>query len=134
MVWSELSMHADAGLLVIRLVFGCMFVYYGWPKLVGGPVSWEGVGQAISAVGIRFGFVFWGFLAAAVMVFGGFCVLTGILFRPACLFLFLVMVVAAAMHFRHGDGLKIASHAIEDGIVFLGFMFIGPGRYVLGHF
>jgi putative oxidoreductase len=66
--------------------------------------------------------------------FRGFCVVTGVLFRPACLFLFLVMAVAAAMHFRHGDGLKIASHAIEDGIVFFGFMFIGPGRYVLGHF
>jgi len=134
MVWSELLKYADTGLLLIRLVFGCMFVYYGWPKLAGGPVSWESVGQAISAVGIRFGFVFWGFLAAAVMVFGGIFILTGILFRPACLFLLVVMVVAAAMHFRHGDGLNIVSHAIEDGIVFLGLMFIGPGRYVLGHF
>lgn len=134
MIWSGLSSFADTGLLAIRLVFGCMFVYYGWPKLFGGPVSWEGVGQAIGAVGIRFGFVFWGFVAAATMVLGGICVLTGFMFRPACLFLFFVMVVATAMHFRQGDGLKIASHAIEDGIVFLGLMFIGPGRYALGYF
>jgi len=66
-------------------------------------------------------------LAAATEFGGGLCFILGLFFRPACFFLFSVMVVAASMHLSQGDGLKVASHAIELGIVFLGFLFIGPG-------
>ncbi|MDD5018979.1 MAG: DoxX family protein [Candidatus Omnitrophica bacterium] len=133
MAWNALAKYSDHGLLVIRLVLGCMFFYYGWPKLAGGTQAWAAVGQAVEALGIRFGFTFWGFLAAMIMVLGGVCFVTGIFFRPACLFLFLVMFVAASMHFQKGDGLMGAAHAIDDGIVFLGLLFVGPGRFVLAH-
>jgi putative oxidoreductase len=131
MVWNALAKYSDQGLLIIRLVFGCMFIYYGWPKLIGGAPAWAGVGGAMETLGIHFGLSFWGFLASLTMVAGGACLITGILFRPACLFLFIVMAVATNMHFHNGDGLMGAAHAIEDGIVFLGLLFIGPGRFVL---
>lgn len=131
MVWGVLSKYSGQGLLLIRVVFGCMFIFYGWPKLSGGPQAWVAVGQAVEALGIHVWFGFWGFLAGLIMVLGGFCVLGGICFRPACLFLFLVMFVAASMHFHKGDGLVGAAHAIEDGFVFLGLMFVGPGSYSL---
>jgi putative oxidoreductase len=39
------------------------------------------------------------------------------------------MAVAATMHLGRGDGLKGAAHAIELGIVFVGLLVIGAGRY-----
>jgi hypothetical protein len=42
------------------------------------------------------------------------------------------MAVAATMHLTAPDQcLRMAAHAIEDGIMFLGLIFIGPGRYAL---
>jgi len=108
---------------------GIMFLYHGFPKLLGGPEKWEKLGMAVRYVGIDFMPVFWGFMAAFSEFFGGICLILGLLFRPACILLTLTMGVAAAMHLGKGEGLNIASHAIEDGIVFLGLIFMGPGRW-----
>lgn len=45
-----------------------------------------------------------------------------------------MMAVAAAMHLGKGDGLGVASHAIEDGIAFLALVLAGGGRYSLDAF
>jgi len=106
-----------------------MFIYHGFPKLIGGVKSWEEVGSATKYAGIHFWPVFWGFLAAAVETFGGFLVLIGLAFRPVCLLLVINLVVAALFHFGTGGGLGEAAHAIEDAVVFAGLFFIGPGKY-----
>ena len=108
-----------------------MFIFHGAPKLFGGPESWKSLGMASAAVGIKFLPILWGLLAAVTEFVGGICLILGIFFRPACIFLTIVMVVAASMHLNKGDGLFGASHAVEDGIVFLSLIFIGPGRYSL---
>jgi putative oxidoreductase len=41
------------------------------------------------------------------------------------------MTIAAWGHLSRGEGLRRAAHAIEDGSVFLGLIFIGPGKYSL---
>jgi putative oxidoreductase len=131
MVLSSLSKYADFGLLIVRVVFGCMFIYYGAPKLFAGPQMWAQLGQAMGSLHINFAPQFWGFMAAFSMFFGGICLILGMFSRIACLFLFITMVVAVSMHFHKGDGLMVASHAIEDGVVFLSLIFIGPGKYSL---
>jgi len=50
----------------------------------------------------------------------------------ACFLMLGAMAVAASMHLGQGDGLSVASHAIEAGIVFLSLLVIGPGKYALG--
>jgi len=62
---------------------------------------------------------------------GGLLLALGLLFRPACGALLATMIVATSMHLGKGDGLMGASHAIEAGIVFLGLLLIGPGRFAL---
>lgn len=126
----DLSKYSDLGLLIIRIVLGVMFMYYGIPKLMQGTSAWEETGKAMNALHIFFWPVFWGFLASLVMALGGLCVLTGIFFRPACLFLFFVMAVAASMHFYEHQGLSAASHAIVNAGVFLGLVFVGPGNFI----
>jgi putative oxidoreductase len=131
MILNNLSKHADVGLLVIRIVVGGMFVFYGAPKLFGGPQAWTGLGQAMQAVHIGFAPAFWGFMAAFAQCVGGVCLILGLFFRIFTILLFITMAVAANMHLQKGDGLFGAGHAIEDGVLFLGLTFIGPGKYSL---
>jgi putative oxidoreductase len=62
---------------------------------------------------------------------GGLCLIFGFLFGPAAFLMACTMAVATVHHFRAGDGLSGASHALENGILFLALVFIGPGRYGL---
>src|SRR5512139_1900015 len=126
---ASLGKHKDFGLLILRLGLGAMFVWHGAPKLMGGPGSWEKIGLAMTSVGITILPAFWGLMAAVAEFFGGICLILGFQFRLSCLFLAVTMAVAASMHFGKGEGLRGASHAIEDGIVFLSLIIIGPGKY-----
>jgi putative oxidoreductase len=121
----------DLGLLILRLGLGIMFITHGGPKLFGGPELWGKIGGAIGNFGIHFFPGFWGFMAAIAEFGGGIALILGVLFQPMMLMLVINLIVAASVHFSNGQGLSGASHAIEDGIVFLGLIFIGPGKYTL---
>ncbi len=130
MFLSSLGKFQDAALLFVRLAIGIFYVIiHGWPKLLGGPEKWEKIGAAMGNLGVTFAPEFWGLMAALTESLGAALFAIGFLFRPSSLLLAFVMGVAATMHLKAGDGLIGASHAIEMGIVFLGFVFIGPGKY-----
>lgn len=126
---NKLSQYKDLGLLIIRVGLGAMFIYHGYPKLIGGADTWAGLGSSTKYVGIHFAPIFWGFMAALVETLGGFFVIVGLAFRPVCLLLVVNLIIAAATHIGKGDGLQGAAHAIEDAIMFAGLFFIGPGKY-----
>ncbi|PLW88845.1 DoxX family protein [Mucilaginibacter sp.] len=126
---SKLNQYKDFGLLITRVGLGAMFIYHGYPKLMGGPHLWGEIGSATKYVGLTFAPVFWGFMAAIVEALGGFLLIVGLAFRPVCLLLIINMIGAAASHLGSGDGLMGASHAIDDALIFAGLLFIGPGRY-----
>ena len=128
-ILASLGKYRNTGLLIMRVGLGIMMIYHGYPKLLGGTEQWVAVGSSMKYLGINFTPVIWGFLAAVTETFGGFLLVIGLAFRPACLLLMVTMAVAATMHLNNGDGLMVASHAIELGIVFLGLAFIGPGKY-----
>lgn len=124
-----LDKYRDLGLLILRVGIGLMFIYHGYPKLVGGVEKWAGLGSVMEMWGIKYYPAFWGFTAAASEFVGGVLFILGLFFRPACFFLFCTMGVAASMHLNQGDGLGTASHAIELGVLFLSMLFVGPGKY-----
>lgn len=128
-IFDSLGKYRNTGLLLIRLGLGVMFIIHGFPKIAGGVSGWEGLGGSMKLIGINFFPTFWGFMAAATETFGGFLLIVGLFFRPACLLLIFTMAIAALVHFSKGDGIGGASHAIELGIVFIGLTFIGPGKY-----
>ncbi len=129
MILTNLSRYRDAGLLFLRIGLGAMFLYHGLPKIIGGSEKWATLGTAMQYTGIEFLPAFWGFMAAFSEFFGGLCLILGLVFRPVCMLLAITMAVATAMHLGRGDSLQVASHAIENGIVFLSLIFIGPGKY-----
>ena len=124
-----LSRYRDEGLFMLRLGIGVMFLFHGGPKLLAGPDKWQQVGSALQYLGVDYFPTFWGLLAALSEFGGGLCLIVGFLFRPACLLLAVTMGVATTMHLGRGDGLMGASHALENGILFVSLMLIGPGRF-----
>ncbi len=128
-ILDKLGNYKNFGLLIIRVGLGIMFIYHGYPKLMGGPKEWTELGGSMKYVGIHFLPVVWGFLAAVTELLGGFLLIIGLAFRPVCILLFINLVVAALTHFGGGGSLGDAAHAIEDAVVFAGLVFIGPGKY-----
>lgn len=131
MILTFLQKYRDLGLLILRVGIGGMFISHGWPKITGGPEFWGKLGGAMGNLGIDFFPTFWGFMAALSEFGGGLCLIFGFLFGPAAFLMAATMAVAAIHHFNAGDGLSGASHALENGILFLALVFIGPGRYGL---
>jgi len=128
---SQKWVSIDAGLLVLRIGIGLMFLVHGYPKLAGGPEKWAGVGRAMETLGIGFAPAMWGFFAALSEFLGGLCLIGGLAVRYAASLMLFTMFVASTKHLAAGDGLLGASHAIEAGIVFLSLVVMGGGRHSL---
>jgi putative oxidoreductase len=126
---SWLSKYSDVGLVILRVGVGAMFVTHGYPKLINGADGWEQLGRHMSLIGIDFFPTFWGLMAGLTEAGGGLLLMLGLWTRAVCLPLAFTMAIAALYHLDNGDGLGKASHAIEAGFVFVGLLFIGPGRY-----
>lgn len=134
MILRSLSKHRDTGLLLLRILIGISFLMHGLPKLTAGPELWTKLGKSMEFVGVGAYPVFWGLMASLSESLGGFLLLIGFCFRPACLFLFTTMAVATTMHFHTTPGgliekWSVASHAIELGSLFLSLLLIGPGKF-----
>lgn len=120
----------DLGLLVMRVGLGASFVLHGWPKMLGGPAAWHGLGTNLRhLIGVELLPTVFGFLAAFAELGGGALLLLGVLFRPALVLLVPTMAVAAARHLALGEGFHGASHALEAGVVFVGLFLTGPGKH-----
>ena len=136
-MWAFLSRNRDAGLLMLRLTLGALFLWaHGWENLAGGTKKWHALGGAMSQVGITFTPTLWGFLATMAETVGIALFMIGIAFRPACLLIAITMAVAG-IHTLHEAPAKVmgmsplhfAAHAWELGLVFFSMIFIGPGKY-----
>ena len=131
MIFCFLDKYRDAGLLILRIGIGIMFVFHGYPKLIAGPETWAMIGGSMKVLGIGFAQTAWGFMAALSECAGGILLILGFFARPACFFLLSTMIVATMMHIGKGDSFLKYSHAMESAILFLSLILIGPGKYSL---
>jgi putative oxidoreductase len=125
---TALAKHSDWGLLIMRLGVGAMFMTHGIPKLAKGPAGWEKLGHTMQLIGIDFAPTFWGLAAGITEAGGGLLLMLGLWTRAICIPLAFTMLMAAWRHLDQGDSLGVASHAIEAGFLFIGLVFVGPGR------
>jgi len=120
--------YRDLGLLILRLGFGLAFFWYhGYPKLSAGPEGWALTGRAVSNVGITFGYPVWGLAAALAEGVGGLLFAAGLFFRPVCLLMLTVMIVATVEQFGRPN--PVPEHALKNAFVLAGMFLVGPGRY-----
>lgn len=127
----------DLGLLILRVGIGVMFIFHGYPKLLGGPGAWEGLAQKglpflpEGLIAIAFGFA-----AMAAEVLGGALLALGKYHRIACFGLAATMAVAFSTKIGDvtglGDFARISGWPLELLIVFVALFFTGPGRYTVG--
>jgi putative oxidoreductase len=120
----------DFGLLIIRVGLGICFILHGWPKVSQNPYTWTQIGQMAHMAHPRI----MGMIGAHIEFLGGILLAAGFLMRPVALLLFAQMMVAIfCVHLRAtGDLSTFAagySHALEDGVVFLGLVFLGAGKF-----
>jgi putative oxidoreductase len=126
-MWSSLKNYSDGALLFVRVALGGLILWiHGWPKLAGGMASWKA--YAARELHITLWPAFWGFLATFAETAGCTLLILGLLFRPSCLLLLLIMAVATVADYTSG-GLRPAAHAMEMALFFLALLFVGPGRF-----
>ena len=130
-MWAFLSNYRDAGLLLLRVGLGVIIIWaYGWSKINNGVADWQSTGANMKYVGITFWPVMWGLLIALIETLGAILLIIGFAFRPVCLLLLLVMILASIREYAQAAGsLMAAAHWLELSVVFLSLMFIGPGKY-----
>lgn len=119
----------DIGILWLRLLTGAGIAYHGYGKVFGGHI--DKFAEGIATMGFPAPELFaW---AASLSEFlGGICIALGLFTRPAALFVFVTMFVAAFI--KHGaDPLKRKELALAYWTISGALMLIGPGKFSLDH-
>ncbi len=122
------------GLCFLRVCIGMLMIGHGFPKIIGGPENWHGLGQIMNLLGIYFLPTMWGFFAACAEFFGGIALTLGLGTRIASFFLIIQMIVALVFHLSKRDSFMIYSHALALLVVFITFMIIGGGKFSLDEY
>lgn len=119
----------DIGLLWLRILMGAGIAYHGYGKIFGGRM--DGFTQGVAELGFPFP-EFFAWSAALSEFAGGICIALGLFTRPAALFVFITMSVAAFI--RHADDpfqakeLALAFWTISGSLILL-----GSGLFSLDH-
>jgi putative oxidoreductase len=123
-----LAKYREAGLLLIRVSIGLVFILYTAAALIGGPKAWAHFGAGAGHFGLHSHFQIWGFLGSLLGCLGGVLIIFGLFFRIGVL-LVLVLAVGHAVAVCKGTGFRVALPSIEMCFVLAGMLFIGPGKY-----
>ena len=118
---------SNFGLLWLRVLMGAGIAYHGYGKVFGGRIA--EFAQGVAQMGFPFPEVFaW---AAALSEFlGGILIAVGLFTRPAALFVFLTMGVAAFIHHR-ADPFKVKELALLYWTIAGTLLFTGAGKISL---
>ena len=119
----------DWAILILRLIPSFYMFYYHGLKKISSTASWEWLGKAaMSVIGIEFGYIYFGFLAALSEGLLVWLVFLGIFTRLSSLFIILTMFFASSYHLVDGES---AESALIYLTIYLVIFILGPGRYSL---
>ena len=119
----------DWAILILRIIPSFYMFYYHGLKKISSTTSWEWLGKAaMSVIGIEFGYIYFGFLAALSEGLLVWLVFLGIFTRLSSLFIILTMFFASSYHLVDGES---AESALIYLTIYLVVFILGPGRYSL---
>lgn len=124
-----LPIFSDVALLLLRVVFGAIFLAHGWPKLKDLATN----AQNFEMMGFKPGKL-WGTIVAFAEVVGGIAVIVGLGIQYASLILAFNMAVATAWRIKRGQKL-VGGFELEILLVAAGLVLatLGGGVYSLGN-
>lgn|GEM_PF-411039 len=118
------------GLLVMRLGLAAALLIHSLPKLIGGDAAWQSVGTTLNFINIGIPQTLLGLIFLLLAALGAVSLLFGYFFRIACTVLFILFSLYFINYFSIGyKTLMLWSAGLAT--VFLGFIFVGPGRYAI---
>lgn len=120
-----LAKYREAGLLIMRVSLGVMFVIITGPVLLSGPSRWASFGSAIRNLGLHSHFQVWGFIGALAGCVGAALIIFGLFFRVGVLLLLAIVLV----HLLGVGATRATLVPVELWLVLLGLLFVGPGKY-----
>lgn len=125
----------SAGLLIARIILGCVLIAHGWQKfnewtLAGTTEAFTGMG--VPAAGIAAP------IAAIVELVGGILILIGLITRIAAVLVVVQMIGAGIWGGHFGSGVMVATNGWELVMVIAAVAVIlftaGPGQYAADRF
>ena len=118
------------GLLIMRLGLAVALLSHSLPILIGGGHAWQGVATMLGFINVSVPPTILGVILLLLEAVGAISLLLGYYFRITCLALFIIFSLYFFNYFSIGYKiLMLWSLGIEA--VFLGLIFLGPGRYAL---
>ena len=123
-----LGKYREAGLLIMRVSLGVLFIILTGPVLLGGASRWAIFGSAIRNVGLHSHFQIWGFIGAIFGCLGGALMIFGLFFRPGVL-LVLTITFVHLLGALEGGTMRGNIAAVELALILIGLLFVGPGKY-----
>ena len=124
-----LAKYREAGLLLMRVSIGVLFVILTGPVLLGGASRWSAFGGAIRNVGLHSHFQLWGFIGALAGCLGAALIIFGLFFRPGVLLVLVITVIHTLGALDRSGTLRASLGAIELCLILTSLLFIGPGKY-----
>ncbi|MBA3832696.1 MAG: DoxX family membrane protein [Chthoniobacterales bacterium] len=125
-----LGKYREAGLLILRLGLGCLFIYLSAPVVLGGAAKWAHFAVPLRHFGIRSHLDWWGLTAALLQLIGGVLMLLGLLFRIGVIFNLLWVILVTLAIWRPG---LAAYTSLEMCVILASLLLIGPGKFSFDH-
>lgn len=125
-----LLINSGWALLILRVVFGALFIAHGWPKIK----SLKTNAQNFEMMGFKPG-NFWGTIVAIVEFFGGLAIILGLYVQLAGLLLVINMGVATIWKIKRGHKF-VGGFELELILATVGLALatLGGGLYGLDQF
>lgn len=129
-------MSIALGLLIMRLVFGLIFVGHGAQKLFGwfGGYGLKGTGGWFDSIGIKPGIAA-AFLTGLFEIVGGLLFALG-LWLPVAAALIVILMIGAIISVHGKNGFWVTQNGIEYNVIIIaiaiGLALIGAGDYAIG--
>ncbi len=125
-----LTLYTSFGVLILRLVYGYIFLSHGSQKLFGGL---SGTAQFFEQIGLKPG-AFWARVVGTIEFVGGIAIVLGLLTQWVALLLAVIMIVAIAkVKGKQGlvGGYEFDLLLLAVSVLFL---FSGAGEYGMDYF
>lgn len=123
-----LAKYREAGLLIMRVSLGVLFIILTGPVLLSSS-RWANFGSAIKNIGFSSNYQVWGFIGALAGCLGGVLMIFGLFFRPGVLLVLAITVIHTLGAIDRTGTLRAALGAIELCLILTGLLLVGPGKY-----